>query len=266
MNASQLPLRAILFDLWETLINDGPERSLPRQARRAAEIKRALDVHGVELGIEPITSALNASMRALTQLHDRGIDVDSAGRAHLFQRQLESETQTQVPEAALPHLEEAIVVMHEEHVPALAPHAVETLETLKALGLRTVLVSNAGFTTAPALRWMLDHYALRPHFDVLVFSDELQMAKPEPKIFTHALDAVGEPASVCAFVGDSPHNDVYGAQQAGMLAVQIGQKQRDGITPDLRIDTLAELVPGLVQMGRLQPIEAPLTVDPTRVK
>ena len=86
---------------------------------------------------------------------------------------------------------------------------------------------------------MLDYYRLREHLDVLVFSDELQMAKPEPKIFTHALEALGEPASVCAFVGDSPHNDVYGAQQAGMFAVQIGAKQRDGITPDLRIDTLA---------------------------
>jgi HAD superfamily hydrolase (TIGR01509 family) len=265
MTTSHPPLRAILFDLWETLINDGPERSLPRQARRAEEVKRALDAHGLELDIEPITSALNASMRALTQLHDSGVDVDSIGRAKLFQRQLESETQTKVPEESLHHLEEAIVVMPEEHVPALAPHAVETLDAIKALGLRTVLVSNAGFTTAPALRWMLDYYALRPHLDVLVFSDELQLAKPEPKIFVHALEAIGEAASVCAFVGDSPHNDVYGAQQAGILAVQIGRKQRDGITPDLRIDTLAELVPGLVKMGRLQPVEPPTSVDPARV-
>jgi len=259
------PLRAILFDLWETLINDGPERSLPRQAWRAAEVKRALGTHGVDLALEPITTALNASMRALTQLHDTGVDLDSIGRARMFQRQLESETHAEVPEAALNHLEAAIVGMTEQHIPGLAPHAVETLEMIKGFGLRTVLVSNAGFTTAPALRWMLDYYRLREHLDVLVFSDELQMAKPEPKIFTHALEALGEPASVCAFVGDSPHNDVYGAQQAGMFAVQIGAKQRDGITPDLRIDTLAELVPGLAQLGRLLPIAPSTSVDPARV-
>jgi putative hydrolase of the HAD superfamily len=263
--SSQPPLRAILFDLWETLINDGPERSLPRQAFRASEVKRALGVHGLDLDIEPITTALNASMRSLSALHDTGVDLDSIGRARLFQRQLESETRAKVPEAAVHHLEAAIVTLTEQFVPALAPHAVETLESCKTLGLRTVLVSNAGFTTAPALRWMLDYYRLRQHLDVLVFSDELQLAKPEPKIFTHALEAIGEPASVCAFVGDSPHNDVYGSQQAGMLAVQVGTKQRDGITPDLRIDTLAELVPGLVRLGRLQPQTPPAAVDPARV-
>src|SRR5215208_6941863 len=113
------PVRAILFDLWETLINDGPELSLPRQAWRAAEVKRALGVHGVDLALEPITTALNASMRALTQLHDTGVDLDSVGRARLFQGQLESETQTKVPEAALHHLEAAIVTMSEQHVPGL---------------------------------------------------------------------------------------------------------------------------------------------------
>jgi putative hydrolase of the HAD superfamily len=265
MNAAQQPyIRAILFDLWETLINDAPERSLPRQQNRAVEVKRALGVHGLDLELGLITTALNASMRALNGLHDSGVDVDSMGRAKLFQRQLESETGAAVPEAALHHMESAIVTLTEQFVPALAPHAVETLQTCKTLGLRTVLVSNAGFTTAPALRWLLDHYALRPHLDALVFSDELQMAKPEPKIFTHALEAIGEPASVCAFVGDSPYNDVYGSQQAGMFAVQVGKKERDGITPDLRIDTLAELVPGLVKLGRLQAYAPEVSVDPSR--
>ena len=266
MNAPTKPqLRAILFDLWETLINDGPERSLPRQANRAVEVKRTLGTHGLNLELEPITAALNASMRALNGLHDTGVDLDSIGRARLFQRHLESETGAKIPDATLHHLEAAIVTLPEQYVPALAPHAVETLQTCKTLGLRTVLVSNAGFTTAPALRWMLDYYALRPHLDVLVFSDELQLAKPEPKIFTHALEAIGEPASVCAFVGDSPHNDVYGSQQAGMFAVQVGKKERDGITPDLRIDTLAELVPGLARLGRLQAHAPQTSVDRARV-
>src|SRR5262245_56036039 len=131
MTTTQPFLRAILFDLWETLINDGPERSLPRQANRAAEVKRALGVHGIDLELEPITSALNASMRALNGLHDTGVDLDSIGRAKLFQRQLESETGASVPEAALHHLEAAIVTLTEQFVPALAPQAVETLQACK---------------------------------------------------------------------------------------------------------------------------------------
>ena len=98
---------------------------------------------------------------------------------------------------------------------------------------------------------MLEHHGLREHLDALVFSDEHQFAKPASRMFTLALEAIGEEASACAFVGDSPHNDVAGAQAAGMFAVQIGSKVREGITPDLRIDTLAELVPGLQRLGLL---------------
>jgi putative hydrolase of the HAD superfamily len=153
--------------------------------------------------------------------------------------------------AAAETVEEAITCLNEEFVPGLMEGAVETLATVKALGLRTVLVSNAGFTTAPSLRWMLERHGLRDNLDALVFSDEHQLAKPAARLFSLALEAVGEEATACAFVGDSPHNDVAGAQAAGMFAVQIGTKQREGITPDLRIDTLAELVPGLRSLGLL---------------
>jgi hypothetical protein len=53
-------------------------------------------------------------------------------------------------------------------------------------------------------------------------------------------------------VGDSPHNDVFGAQQAGILAVQIGSRTRDGITPDARIDRLDELMDVLRTQGLLE--------------
>jgi putative hydrolase of the HAD superfamily len=92
---------------------------------------------------------------------------------------------------------------------------------------------------------MLGHYGIEELFDVLVFSDELKIAKPDARIFAAALTGIGHAAADCAFVGDNPHNDVYGATQVGMFAVQIGAKVRDGITPPLRIDSLSELIPAL---------------------
>ena len=54
------PLRAILFDLWETLINDPPERSLPRQVWRTEAVRRALADAGLDLPTEPVRAALDA--------------------------------------------------------------------------------------------------------------------------------------------------------------------------------------------------------------
>jgi putative hydrolase of the HAD superfamily len=76
----------------------------------------------------------------------------------------------------------------------------------------------------------------------MVFSDQLGFAKPDPRIFAKALEGIGVAAAGCAFVGDNPHTDIAGAQAAGMFAVQVGSKEREGITPDARIDDLRGLI------------------------
>jgi HAD superfamily hydrolase (TIGR01509 family) len=120
--------------------------------------------------------------------------------------------------------------------------AVETLTTIKARGLKTGLISNAGVTSAPTLRAMLEHYELLPLLDVLVFSDEAQAAKPSLKLFEAALTALGIDGADAVFLGDSPLHDVAGARAAGMRAVVIGPKHVDGLDPDARIEDLPSLL------------------------
>ena len=242
-----MTLQAVLFDLWETLIRDTPERAAPRRAWRTQRVREALAAHGLDVAYDVILATLDATSRGLTDLHDIGRDTTS--RAGLFSDELAKTTGRRLPAAALPALEEVITVLHPELAPSLAPHAIETLTALKALGLGTGLVSNAGFTTAPHLRALLDYHGLTPHLDVLVFSDELQIAKPDARVFQCALNALGRDAAACAFIGDSPHNDVFGAQSAGLFAVQLGARTRDGVRPEARIDGLQELIPALRAHG-----------------
>jgi HAD superfamily hydrolase (TIGR01509 family) len=237
--------KGVLFDLWETLIVDHKERSQPRRGWRTEGVRSVLRAYGFEIDYEEIASALDTASRGLTQLHDRGLDVDSTGRAHLFMDTLDGATGRRAPREAAVDLLEVIAAMPLDLAPQLAADAVETVFAIREQGLKTALVSNAGFTTAPNLRLLLDHYGLSELFDVLVFSDELEIAKPDPRIFEQALAGLGLRPADCAFVGDNPHTDISGALSAGLFTVQIGAKSLDGIRPDARIDSLSQLIPAI---------------------
>lgn len=251
-----MSLRGLLFDLWGTLILDVPERSRPRQERRVQLVRSELGSHGMSLDFDTVDRALLAAMASLTALQDSGRELGRGGRARLFASELAGLGYPQPPAASLEAIEEAITAMPLELAPLLEPHAQGVLQQAKSLGLATALVCNAGLTTAPALRALLESLGLVSYFDALVFSDELGVAKPNPLIFDAALQAVSLAARDCAFVGDSPHNDIHGAQSAGLFAVQIGARARDGIRPQASIETLAGLLPVLRSHGLLGPLPA----------
>jgi HAD superfamily hydrolase (TIGR01509 family) len=237
--------KGVLFDLWETLIVDHPERSRPRRAWRTEGVRSVLSAYGFESDYDEIASTLDSASRGLTQLHDTGLDLDANGRAHLFMDTLDLATGRRAPREAAVDLLEVIAAMPLELAPQLATDAVETVCAIREQGVKTALVSNAGFTTAPNLRLLLDHYGLSELFDVLVFSDELEIAKPDPRIFKQALAGLGLRPADCAFVGDNPHTDISGALAAGLFTVQIGAKSLDGIRPHARIDSLSQLLPAI---------------------
>jgi putative hydrolase of the HAD superfamily len=218
-----------------------------------------LRAHDCPLELDEVDRSLIDAMSALATLQDKGLDLTGGGRAELFSDMIERRTGHAVPKQALPDIEAVITDMPVEHQPLLMRHAVEAVTTSKEAGLATALVSNAGFTTAPQLRRILRDYSLLPHFDVLVFSDELGVAKPDPRMFRQAASDLGVEAEACAFVGDSPHNDIGGALAAGMLTVQIGARRLDGITPHIRIEGLDELLPALAgQAGMTGPAARPV--------
>jgi len=55
------------------------------------------------------------------------------------------------------------------------------------------------------------------HFEVLVISEEVGVAKPDKAIFDHALDAMGNPNPArVLMVGDTLASDILGGLNAGM--------------------------------------------------
>jgi HAD superfamily hydrolase (TIGR01549 family) len=125
----------------------------------------------------------------------------------------------------------------------LYPDALPAIAALRDAGHRLAIVANQPAARTAELR------AIGVEAEVIAMSDELGVAKPDPRFFTRALELMGapSPASV-AYVGDRVDNDVIPAIAAGMRAIWLRrgpwgviQQLPDGVHPALVVDSLAEL-------------------------
>ncbi len=100
----------------------------------------------------------------------------------------------------------------------LYPGVAETLAWLKERGYRIGSVTNRGLG-GDLFREELQHHGVLDLFEVLSISCEVGYLKPHPRIFEHALDALGVGPSDTVMVGDSLRADIAGARSLGMTAV-----------------------------------------------
>ena len=94
---------------------------------------------------------------------------------------------------------------------------------------------------------------LARHFGAIVVSAELGIAKPDPRIFQHALRAVGADAKDSVMIGDSLSRDVAGARGAGLRSIWIDRgdvspKPEDAVA-DARVTALSQIRSCLAALG-----------------
>ena len=93
---------------------------------------------------------------------------------------------------------------------------------------------------------------LEGRFAFVVFSQDVRIEKPDPRIFQITARRAGCPLEQLLHVGDSLENDVAGARHAGAPAVWLnreGRRNDSGIQADYEITSLADLPP-LLGVGR----------------
>lgn len=134
--------------------------------------------------------------------------------------------------------------MDSEFQPAdrLLDGAQETLQILRQQGYQTGIVSNRDEPFSDLLR----DYGLNPaHFDLLLAAGEINIWKPAPAIFQHALQRLEISPAQAVYVGDNFYADVIGARGAGLLPILLDP---DGIFPDADCPVIQRLseIPGLL--------------------
>jgi HAD superfamily hydrolase (TIGR01509 family) len=110
------------------------------------------------------------------------------------------------------------------------------LDSLRGRGIKTGIVANSWPDPGRVLRRDVESFGLMPLLDVVVFSDDLGVSKPDPEIFLHALRTIGVEPEAAMYVGDGLVNDVQGAAQVGMTTVQalwfVADQTPVGVEPD----------------------------------
>jgi putative hydrolase of the HAD superfamily len=100
------------------------------------------------------------------------------------------------------------------------PDAIETLQTLRARGMRVGLISNAD--DVGTVHRLCANLGFTPFLDPLISSAaEPRWRKPDPRIFHLVADAWQLAPSEIAMVGDAARYDVLGAHRAGMRGILI---------------------------------------------
>lgn len=133
----------------------------------------------------------------------------------------------------------------------LLPGARMLVDALAGAGVRMGLITN-GFTALQLAR--LERTGLRGYFDPLVISEQLGVAKPDVRIFEHALERMGQPPrEQVLMVGDNPHSDILGGLNAGLHTCWFnphGHDTPEGIMPHHQVRSLAELQARLLAAAR----------------
>ena len=82
-------------------------------------------------------------------------------------------------------------------------------------------------------------------FEHAVSAIDLQVAKPDPRIYQSLADRFQAPAEQILYIGDHPENDVIGAQAAGLQAIWINREDQSWphtlTPPKYQINNLYEL-------------------------
>ena len=91
---------------------------------------------------------------------------------------------------------------------------------------------------------------LAPFFPTVIASGDIGHGKPDPRIFAHALAAIGANAADAVSVGDSIEKDVAGARSAGLRSVLVDRtRTAEGGGAERVIGSLGELGGALASFG-----------------
>jgi len=206
-------IEAISIDFWNTLVDssNGHQRRLARYDA----VREVFEFINREWDEEAVDDAFHVSYETFEHNwygHQRTMSASEC--AHVVWDHLGISIPDHVHDTIVRKFEDSILV----GMPSLLPGARGIVESLAAR-YKLALISDTAMSPGAILRKVLEKHDVAKYFDVMVFSDETGVAKPHPKAFSTALDALEVAPVNAVHVGDIERTDVVGAVRSGMRAI-----------------------------------------------
>ena len=216
-------IRAITFDLWDTIYEDDsdePERRRrglpPKQLHRRQMLCEALGCNKQDdrLRVDAAMATADEAFKKVWREQCVTWKVDE--RLEIILRGLGAELDGQARKKLVERLER----MELDIPPRLAPGIGPVLERL-AGRYRLGIISDTVYTPGWALRKLLERSGLAGYFSAMIFSDETGRSKPAREPFEQAARRLGVNTSEMVHLGDREPNDIEGAHAAGSRAILV---------------------------------------------
>jgi len=208
-----MALEAVFLDLGDTLVTE--------RASRAGVYTAVAQAHGIDVREEPLGRTMMRVHRVLPQRLADGSFRYSDGWFRHFQRQVFADWR--LSEARFEALSRDLFAAFEDaRTFRLHEGALELVTTLRTHGLRVGLISN----WSARLERLLAALGLAQVLDPVLGSAELELEKPDTRLFQLALARAGVAPGRALHAGDKLDLDVEGAQTAGLRAVLVDHAGR----------------------------------------
>ena len=229
-----MTIEAITFDLWNTLVHNRNYGEF-----RVPALDKILRSNGIQLSPDALQEAYLSGFRYSSRV------IPAEGYRHVETHEIVDKVLEAVGFTS-PETRSEIVRAYEEAFlcdpPRLKDGVFEALDYVKGR-YKVGLISVTGVSPGRLVRETLKDYGVLDYFDVLTFSDEVKLVKPNPGLFTACLDVLDVAPEKAVHVGDSFKSDIVGAIDAGMRSIWVKtreQVQKAGYVPDAIISGLDE--------------------------
>ncbi len=259
-----MTIKAITFDLWDTLVHDDSDE--PKRAAKGLRSKRderrflvwqalgesgAVERETVDLAYDTADAAFNLVWK---ELH---INWTVEQRLRVILKGLGRS----LPDARFQRLVEATGRMEVDIPPDLIAGVPEALEALSKR-YKLAIVSDAIVTPGSGLRAILEGHGVKHFFSGFAFSDEVGYSKPHRSMFETAAQALGVELAEIVHIGDRESNDIKGPHAIGakgILFTGSRAEEREGTTADAVCEhhrDLPEIIDRLASQTALEGEEA----------
>ena len=241
-------LKAITFDIWETIFVDGSD-----EPKRAAQGMRSKSDERRHL----FWSALNDQVPLDKALSDAAFDVHEAAfrkawhgmsvtwevadRIDIMLDGLNRDLPRDVRDDLIAQFEDMELCVPPDLIDGASDAIAE-----RASRYNLCIISDTIYTPGRGLRDLLAHHGVAQYFSGFVFSDYVGRSKPHPDCFRSAATQLGVECSEMLHIGDRDAKDIAGAQAVGMKAILFTAARDEGSSARTRADavvgTYADLV------------------------